>query len=236
MSSIEDNAKRVIEACAEAAVRSGRAPEDVTLVAASKMNPAENVRRAAAAGIKVFGENRVQEMKEKLAAGAYEGSRLHLIGHLQTNKVKDVVGNCELIHSVDSEKLMGRLSDRALELGICQPILLEINVGGELSKSGIAPEQADELAAKAAEYPGIKVVGLMAIPPVEQNIAKTLHYFEIMRKLFIDMSGKKYDNTSIYVLSMGMSSDYREAILAGANMVRVGTAIFGARDYGAPRA
>ena len=217
-------------------MRSGRSAEDVTLVAASKMNPAENIRRAAAAGIKVFGENRVQEMKEKLAAGAYEGLSLHMIGHLQTNKVKDVVGSCELIHSVDSEKLMGRLSDRALEIGVCQPILLEVNVGGELSKSGVEPAALDELCAKAGDYPGIKVMGLMAIPPVEQNISKTLHYFEIMRKLFIDMSGKKYDNTDIYVLSMGMSADYQEAILAGANMVRVGTAIFGARNYGAGRA
>jgi len=217
---------------AEAALRAGRRPEDITLAAASKMNSADRVREAFEGGIRVFGENRVQEMTEKNALGAYEGAELHFIGHLQRNKVKNVVGVCSLIHSVDSEELARECARRAAALGIEQNILIEVNIGGEASKSGAEPARIDELISYCSTLGGaVKVAGLMAIPPFDASMEETRRYFEQMYQLFVDMRSKKYDNVSMHALSMGMSGDYAEAILAGANIVRVGTAIFGERHY-----
>ncbi len=229
--SIEDNVKTVFDNIAEAARKSGRKPEDVILVAASKTNSAERVREAFGAGVRYFGENRVQEMTEKAALGAYSGAQIHFIGHLQRNKVKNVVGSADLIQSVDSDELLELISRRAAGLGIVQDILLEVNIGAEESKSGVLPEGLDELAAKASALPGISVKGLMTIPPVSADPLDSVRYFDRMYKLFVDISAKKYDNITMDILSMGMSADYAEAISAGANMVRVGSAIFGARQY-----
>ena len=231
MVSIEDNVKRVYEKIVSAAERSGRSGSDITLVAASKQNGPENVKAAKEAGVKIFGENRVQELLEKKSTGAYEGAGLHLIGHLQKNKVRNIVGQCDMIQSVDSTSLMEMISKKALQLGICQDILIEVNIGGEESKSGFSPEALDEMTAFASQCPGIMVKGIMAIPPIRENNVQIRNYFDSMYKLYVDIKAKKYDNTDIYVLSMGMSGDYEEAILAGSNMVRIGSAIFGPRKY-----
>ena len=227
--SIADNIKRVREAVFNAAAESGRTGVDITVVAAAKMNGAASVREAIDAGIDAVGENRVQEMLEKHAQGAYSGAPLHFIGRLQSNKVGKVVGVCGLIESVDSEPLLESIGKKAQALGICQNVLIEVNIGSEPNKSGILPEKTAEILDFASKIKGISVLGLMAIPPVSGGFGGNSHYFDAMFKLFVDMSGKKYDNISMRLLSMGMSDSFAEAIRAGANMVRIGSAIFGAR-------
>ena len=231
MSVISDNIKRVRERIENAALVSGRSGGDITLVAASKMNDAARVREAIAGGIDAVGENRVQELLEKHSQGAYTGAPLHFIGHLQTNKVKSVVGTCELIESVGSVRLLGEIDRHAAAVGIRQEVLIEVNIGAEASKSGVMPEELDSLLASCAEKSNIFVRGLMAIPPIlpEKEVNRT--FFDMMRKLFVDIQGKKYDNVYMQYLSMGMSDSFCEAIECGANMVRVGSAIFGARHY-----
>ena len=216
---------------AEAAIASGRKPEDITLVAATKMNDAERVRAAIAAGVDVCGENRVQEIQEKRPQGAYEGKPLHFIGHLQTNKVKYIVGVVDLIESVDRLELLQCIEKQAAKVGVTQDILLEVNIGNEESKSGFTPDGARQIAAEMANYPHVRLHGLMAIPPVSEKPGDNCRYFAEMRNLFVDISAKKYDNVSMDCLSMGMSGDYPDAIREGATLVRVGTAIFGARNY-----
>lgn len=231
MSEISENVKAVLDGIAQAAVSAGRRPEDISLVAASKMNSAERVREAIAAGVRICGENRVQELEEKLGQNAYDGSQVHFIGHLQRNKVKNVVGRVQLIQSVDSLALMELIDKRAKERGTVQDVLFEVNIGGEAAKSGADPAFVDELAARATEFGGLRVRGLMCIPPFDADAAATENYFTKMHHLFVDIRRKKYDNIDMSILSMGMSGDYRLAIACGANMVRVGTAIFGMRQY-----
>ena len=223
---IEENVRVVREKIRAAA--NGR---NVILVAATKMNDADTVRRAIAAGIDASGENRVQEMMEKREQGAYEGAPLHFIGSLQKNKVKFVVGNCDLIHSVNSISLLETINKRALALGVVQDVLLEVNIAREESKTGFLPELLPEFLETAGNLPGIRIRGLMAIPPIPKKIGENRVYFAQMRELFIDIGTKKYDNVSMDFLSMGMSGDFEDAIRAGSNMVRVGTAIFGQRYY-----
>ena len=206
-------------------------PENVKLVAASKMNGPEAVREAVAAGVDACGENRVQELLEKSAQRAYDGAELHFIGHLQRNKVKYVVGLCDLIQSVDSRELLELIDRRAAALHLRQAVLLEVNIGREAAKSGVAPEEIEPLLACAAGLEHVWVRGLMAIPPLSLEKGGTRPYFSEMYKLFVDIGAKKYDNISMDFLSMGMSGDYMEAVAEGANMVRVGSAIFGARPY-----
>ena len=200
---------------------------DVTLVGVAKTKPAELVRRAVAAGLSVIGENYVQELRDKTALGAYEGAAVHMIGHLQTNKVKYVAGKVDMIESVDSAALLEAIGKRAASLGAVQDVLIEINIGAEASKSGILPEALPELLACAADISGIRIRGLMTIPPADGSAM----YFSRMYHLFIDNKAKKYDNTIMDFLSMGMSDDYEAAIREGANMVRVGSFIFGPRNY-----
>jgi len=221
----------VLQRCGEAAVRAGRAPEDVRLVAASKMNDAQCVRRAIAAGVKECGENRCQELVEKLAQNAYEGAKLHFIGHLQKNKLNKLVGVCDLIQSVDSYELMAAISQKAAAKGIKQDVLIEINIGREANKSGVLPEAAEELAASAADLEGLCLKGIMSIPPRMENKGQIYNYFDELCKIYVDIGAKKYDNTDMCVLSMGMTADFEAAILAGATMVRVGSGIFGQRHY-----
>lgn len=230
--SIAENVKDVKSRIAAAAVACGRKPEDILLCAATKMNDADRVREAVAAGIDICGENRVQELVEKNALGAYEGCPLHFIGHLQKNKVKQVVGAVSLIQSVDSLQLLEVINRRAESLGIRQDVLLEVNIGAEEAKSGFAPEELDNVLSEIGSFGSVRVRGLMAIPPICQNPEDNRPYFSKMRQLFIDIGAKKYDNSSMDFLSMGMSADYEVAISEGANIVRVGTGIFGARDYG----
>lgn len=226
---LADNIKKIKAEIENAASKTGRNGADITLVAATKTNPPERIRLAIDAGITDCGENRVQELLEKLSQDAYEGSRLHFIGHLQRNKVKQLVGAVSLIQSVDSVELISSIASRAESLGIVQSILLEINIGGEQAKSGIAPDQIEELIQACASNKFIKLEGLMAIPPAAVSPGDSRRYFDQMYKLFVDIKTKKYDNISMEILSMGMSGDYEEAILAGSNMIRLGSAIFGPR-------
>ena len=204
----------------------------MSLVAATKMNDANAIQRAIASDIEASGENRVQEMMDKLSQDAYRGAPLHFIGSLQKNKVKFVVGNCDLIHSVNSISLLEAINKRAAALGIVQDVLLEVNIAREESKTGFLPELLPQLLETAGTLGSIRVRGLMAIPPIPKKIGENRLYFAQMRELFIDIGTKKYDNVFMDFLSMGMSNDFEDAILEGSNMVRVGTAIFGARDYG----
>lgn len=231
--SIAENVKQVKENMAAAARRCGREPDGILLCAATKMNDASRVREAIAAGVDVCGENRVQELTEKLEQGAYYGCPLHFIGHLQKNKVKYIVGKVSLIHSADSLELIGVIDKRAAALGLTQDILLEVNIGGEEAKSGFAPEELGEVLPRMADFRAVRVRGLMAIPPICENMEENRPYFRTMKQLFVDIGAKKYDNVTMDFLSMGMSADYEAAIEEGANIVRVGTGIFGARDYGA---
>ena len=226
---IRKNVELLFEEIAEAAARSGRTADDITLVAATKTNSAERVREAIDAGIRHVGENRVQELVEKNAAHAYDGAVIHFIGHLQKNKINKVVGTVELIQSVDSVELLKLISARAERLGITQDVLLEINLAGEEAKSGFAPSEIESALSDASILGGVGIRGLMAIPPASEKSEENRVHFAALRKLFIDISAKKYDNVCMDFLSMGMSGDFRDAILEGANIVRVGTAIFGVR-------
>ena len=228
--SISENIAAIRQQIDQAARRSGRTGQEITLVGASKMNDAAACREAIAAGIDVLGENRVQEMTQKLAENAYDGAPLHFIGHLQRNKVKQVVGKAALIQSVSSLALLDEIEKVADKLGIVQDILLEVNIGGEEAKSGFAPQELDDAARYAQKLGHVRVLGLMTIPPVENEPRGNLPFFEKMRALYVDINQNIYDNKLKY-LSMGMSGDFAEAIEAGSNMVRVGTAIFGARNY-----
>ena len=229
MTYIAENIKRLRADIGEAAIKSGRSPEDVTLVAASKMKSAEMIKQAIAAGVDAVGENRVQELLEKQTLDAYRGAPLHFIGHLQSNKVRQIVGVCDLIESVSSPALVELIGKKAVSLGIVQNVLLEINIGKEPQKSGVLPEQTEEILEKASQTKGIYVRGLMAVPPIFGEKDTESYYFDAMFHLFVDMSKKKYDNVSMDFLSMGMSDSYTEAILSGSNVVRIGTAIFGER-------
>ena len=199
--------------------------------AATKMNDAQRVKEAVAAGVDCCGENRVQELVQKQAQDAYRGAPVHFIGHLQTNKVKQVVGKVDLIQSLDRRELLEAVDRQAEKLGICQDVLLEINIGAEESKSGFSPEEALRLLPNLANFSHVFVKGLMAIPPISQNPGDNLKFFEKMHQLYVDIGRKKYDNVSMVCLSMGMSDDFEDAIAEGATMIRVGTGIFGARNY-----
>ncbi len=229
--SIAENVAAIRRELEKAALAAGRDPKEIQLCAATKMNDAEAVRQAIAAGVDCCGENRVQELTQKLAQHAYDGAPVHFIGHLQTNKVKQVVGKVALIQSVDSLRLLCAIDAEARKQGIVQDILLEINIGQEESKSGFREEEILPLLEKIGDFPNICVKGLMAIPPISQNSGDNLKYFQKISHLSVDIKAKKYDNVTVKCLSMGMSGDYQDAIRCGSTMIRIGTAIFGARDY-----
>ena len=230
MTAIGENIRMIRERMDRAARAAGRNPEDILLVGASKMNGADACREAIAAGIDALGENRVQEMTAKLEQGAYAGAPLHFIGHLQRNKVRQVVGRVELIHSAGSLELLAGIDRQAEKLQTIQNVLLEVNIGGEESKSGFAPEDLYAAAEQARSLAHVRVQGLMAIPPVERVPHGNLPFFAKVAELYVDIGRNLYDNTFIH-LSMGMSDDFEDAIAAGATMVRVGSAIFGQRHY-----
>lgn len=228
--SLVEHIALVEDRIAAAAQEVGRDPAEITLVAATKVQDAETVRAAIAAGVSVCGENRVQEMVDKLGQNAYEGARLHFIGHLQTNKVKQVVGVVDLLESVGSERLLDAVAAQADKLGLVQDILIEVNVGGEESKSGVAPGEVLRLAQKAAASPHVRLRGLMAIPPIAETPGANRLFFRQMHQLFVDIrTAMDHNGTQIDCLSMGMSMDYEDAVREGATMVRVGTALFGPR-------
>ena len=229
--SIAENVASIRSAMAQAAREAGRDPGEIKLCAATKMNDADAVRQAIAAGVDLCGENRVQELTEKLRQNAYQGAPIHFIGHLQTNKVRQVVGKVDLIQSVGSEHLLSAIDREARKQGIRQDILLEVNIGSEESKTGFAAGDILPLIDKIDSFPNICVRGLMAIPPISQNPGDNLKFFLKMRQIYVDIRAKKNDNVSVDCLSMGMSGDFADAIRAGSTMIRVGTAIFGARSY-----
>lgn len=228
--SIAQNIQTIRQQMAEAARAAGRDPSEILLVGASKMNDAAACKEAVAGGIDALGENRVQELLAKYAEDAYVGAPLHFIGHLQRNKVKQVVGKVTLIQSVGSKELLDEIEKVAARLELVQDVLLEVNIGGEEAKSGFAPEELAQAAAYARTLAHIRVRGLMTIPPVAVEKGGNIPYFEKVYRLFVDISREMYDNKWEYV-SMGMSDDYADAVRCGANMVRVGSAIFGARQY-----
>lgn len=228
---IAENVAAIQDTLAAAEREAGLAPGAVCLVAASKMNDAARVQEAIKAGIAVCGENRVQEMLEKNEQNAYDGAELHFIGHLQKNKVKNVVGTAKLIQSVGSLDLLETISRVAQAKQLVQEVLFEVNIGREASKTGFFPETLLPALDAAELLQGIKVRGLMAIPPVCASVDDVRPYFEQMHQLFVDIGAKKYDNSTMDFLSMGMTHDFRVAVLCGSNMIRVGTGIFGERDY-----
>ena len=229
--SIAENVARIRSRSNDAAIAAGRDPAEIKLCAATKMNDADAVRQAIAAGVDLCGENRVQELTAKLAENAYEGAPVHFIGHLQTNKVKFVVGKVDIIQSVDSLRLLEAIQKEAARQGIRQDILLEVNVGAEDSKSGFAPEEVVPLVQKFSGFPNIRLRGLMAIPPICEKPGANDKFFQEMCNLSVDITAKKGDNVCVDILSMGMSGDFEDAVRCGSTMIRLGTAIFGPRDY-----
>ena len=228
---VEENYKRINERICEAAERSGRRREDITLLAATKTVDVPTINHAISLGLDHIGENRVQELLSKYEQYDLSNCSLQFIGHLQSNKVRQIVDKVDLIQSVDSFKLAKEISAQSLKRNKTTDILVEVNIGKEENKSGVFEENLEELLFQISELEGVSVKGLMTIPPICENEHKISKYFNNMHKLFIDISQKKLDNVSMTILSMGMSADYYEAILEGANMVRVGSALFGARNY-----
>ena len=230
-SDVEYNYQHICENIARAAQSVGKTADDITFLAATKTVDAPTINHAISLGLRYIGENRVQELLSKYDDYDLEHASLQFIGHLQTNKVRQIVGKVDLIQSVDSERLAREIARCSEKLGITTDILLEVNIGREENKSGVLPEQLPELLEKVREIPAIKVRGLMAIPPICENAQENCKFFNNMRNIFLDIGGKNIDNISMDILSMGMSDDYEEAIRCGANMVRVGSALFGARYY-----
>ena len=215
--SIQENIAAVRQNIKRAAKEVGRSADEITLVGASKMNGADACREAFAAGIDALGENRVQEMTQKLSENAYAGAPLHFIGHLQRNKVKLVVGKVDLIESVGSDALLDAIHAQAEKLGIVQDILLEVNIGGEDAKSGFAVSELFAAAQRARTLAHVCVRGLMCIPPIAEEAHGSIPYFEKVHALYVDINEKLYDNR-LDILSMGMSGDYEDAVRAGATM------------------
>lgn len=230
-SNVEYNYNLINERIAEAALKTGRKREDITFLAATKTVDTEIINYAISLGLDHIGENKVQELLSKYDKYDLKNASLQFIGHLQSNKVRQIVDKVDLIQSVDSIKLAGEISKQSLKFGKSTDILIEVNIGREENKSGVYPELLEELLCQVAQLDGISVRGLMAIPPICESSQKISEYFHKMHNLFIDISSKKLDNISMTILSMGMSADYYEAIMEGANMVRVGSSLFGARDY-----
>jgi pyridoxal phosphate enzyme, YggS family len=231
MQIFDDNFKIIKENIMSAAEKSGRKAEDITLLAATKTVPVEVINHAIAAGLRVIGENRVQEFLSKYDELDKQNCEMQLIGKLQTNKVKYIIDKVSMIQSVDSVKLAKEISTQALKRDLTMDILLEVNIGREESKSGVMPEQIYEILDEIRLFPAISVKGLMAIPPICDDNTQLSAYFSSMRQYYVDILEKKLDNISMQQLSMGMSDDYVQAIENGATTVRIGSALFGRRSY-----
>ena len=231
LKSVEENYKRVLENVKESAVKAGRSESDVRLMCVTKTVEPAYINKAIELGADLIGENRVQEYLGKRDELNLSGVERHLIGHLQTNKVKQIVGEVDMIESVSSVKLAKEISKVSLQKGIVTNCLVEVNVGKEESKSGIFLEELEETLCEIAELPAIKIKGLMTIPPICETPDEARRYFAMLRQSFIDIRDKKTDNVDMEILSMGMSGDYEAAVAEGSNIVRVGSAIFGARKY-----
>lgn len=231
MKSVEENYKRVLENVKESAVKAGRNESDVRLMCVTKTVEPPYINKALELGADLIGENRVQEYLGKRDELELDGVERHLIGHLQTNKVRQIVGEVDMIESVSSFKLAKEISRVSQARGIVTQCLAEVNIGQEESKSGIMPQELVETMYQISELPAIEIKGLMAIPPICETQDEARRYFAAVRQYFIDIKDKKIDNINMEILSMGMSADYAAAIAEGSNIVRVGSAIFGARKY-----
>lgn len=231
LTDVEYNFKTIQENIWNAAASVGKSCEDIIFLAATKTVSPEVINHAISLGLDHIGENKVQELLSKYDYYNLEKCSLQFIGHLQTNKVRQIIDKVDLIQSVDSVKLAQEVSNQAIKHGLVCDVLVEVNIGKEENKSGVMPEMLEELLNNISNFEGINVKGLMTIPPICDNTQKIRKYFENMHNIFIDISSKKIDNISMDILSMGMSADYREAILEGATMIRVGSALFGPRLY-----
>ena len=228
---MRDNLRAVEESMREACLSAGRDPADVELLAVTKTVPPERINAAIKAGVRGIGENRVQEFLQKRDDLLLEGASVHLIGHLQTNKVSQIVGKVDMIESIDSLRLAQAVDAASAKLGRVTDVLVEVNIGREETKSGVFAEQLEGFLHDISNLSGLKVRGLMTVPPILSEECEKRRIFARMYKLFIDIRAKNIDNITMDVLSMGMSGDYREAILEGSTQVRVGSAIFGRRSY-----
>ena len=231
LTDIKYNYDFINEKIAEAAMKAGKTRDDITFLSATKTVEPEYINYAISLGLSYIGENKVQELLSKYDQYNLENCSLQFIGHLQSNKVRQIVGKVDLIQSIDSMKLAKEVSKCSLKNNITSDILVEVNIGKEENKSGVMPEMLEELVEEISTLPAANVKGLMTIPPICEKKDEIRRYFEKMNRLFLDISSKKLDNVSMDILSMGMSSDYYEAILEGANMVRIGSALFGNRIY-----
>lgn len=231
LQSVQDNYKAIKEKVEESAIKAGRNPEDVRLMAVTKTVESVYINRVLDMGADLIGENRVQEFLGKKDELHLDGVEKHLIGHLQTNKVKQIVGEVDMIESVDSLHLAKEINRVSLNKGVITKVLVEVNVGKEDSKSGVYIEQLEELLYQISELEAVKVSGLMTIPPICDSEKEISDYFSSMYQSFIDIKGKNIDNVNMDILSMGMSGDFEAAVANGSNIVRVGSAIFGARKY-----
>ncbi|NMP38188.1 MAG: YggS family pyridoxal phosphate-dependent enzyme [Clostridiales bacterium] len=229
---ISENLLEIRENIASAAKASGRKPEDIRLMAVTKTVEPIYIKYAIEnCGIDLIGENKVQELLLKEPLLPLENVESHLIGHLQSNKARKIAGHVSTVESVDSVELACELGKRSLAVGVVTDVLLEVNIGGEESKTGMSPDELPHTLEKISVIDGIKVRGLMAIPPICENNDDLRRFFSYMRKLFVDIGDKNIDNVYMDILSMGMSGDYKTAIEEGSNLVRIGSAIFGARTY-----
>lgn len=226
---LREKIEKVKHNIAVAAKKSGRSQEDITLVAATKTISSDRINLALENGITDIGENRVQELLSKFDDINKDNAKIHFIGHLQKNKVKDIVGKVSLIHSVDSFELAEKISKISAQNSLVTNILLQVNIGSDVHKFGVEEGAVEELILKIGKLSAVKLCGLMTILPLCENRQKAFRYFDKMRNLFVDMQRKNMDNTSMELLSMGMSSDYITAIECGANVVRIGSALFGER-------
>lgn len=227
---LSENLNQVEQKITESCKNSNRNREEVTLIAVSKTKPVETVKEAYDLGVRVFGENKVQELLDKYEA-LPKDIHWHMIGHLQRNKVKYIIDKVDLIHSVDSIRLAETIEKEAAKKDLIVNILIEVNVAKEESKFGLMPEELDEFINRIADFSHIRVKGLMTIAPFVENSESNRAVFRSLRKLSVDIDGKNIDNVNVSVLSMGMTNDYQVAIEEGATMVRVGTGIFGERNY-----
>lgn len=230
MADIKENLANVRKNIEESCKKVGRDVSEVTLITVSKTKPLSDLRIAYEEGSRDFGENKVQELVSKIDEMPSD-VKWHLIGHLQRNKVKYIAGKVAMIHSVDSYRLAEEINVQAKKNSCVIPILIEINIAGEDTKFGIKPEEAEELIREISELENVKVSGLMTIAPNVANPEENRAYFKAMKDLFVDISSKNIDNVEMKVLSMGMTNDYTVAVEEGATMIRIGTGIFGARDY-----
>lgn len=228
---VAQNVSALQEQIRQAAAAAGRDPAQVRLMAVTKTVDPELVNAAIDAGITLLGENKAQELCAKYDSYHKDGVEIHFIGHLQTNKVRQIVDKVQMIESVDSLPLAEEINKRCAALNKQMPILIEVNIGREESKSGVLPEDLPALLEEISKLPAVSIRGLMAIPPVCENNEQVSQYFYQIQQLFIDIKQKKYDNINMEILSMGMSGDYQTAIAYGSNVVRIGTAMFGQRNY-----